>query len=109
MLKKSDYFYHLPTESIAQTPANPRDSAKLLCYNRKTDKVVQRHFRDCLTFLNQGDLLVVNTTKVIPARLFAKTIHGGKVEILLLKTTAGNPSEKLDVFMVYINEKWPTM
>lgn len=85
MLKKSDYFYHLPEEFIAQTPAQPRDSAKLLCYNRKTEKVMQCHFADCLSFLKSGDLLVVNNTKVIPARLFAKTIHGGKVEILLLK------------------------
>lgn len=85
MLKKSDYFYHLPEERIAQIPAQPRDTAKLLCYNRQTEKVLQCTFRDCLSFLKRGDLLVVNNTKVIPARLFAKTIYGGKVEILLLK------------------------
>lgn len=85
MLKKSDYYYHLPEELIAQTPATPRDSAKLLCYNRKTKEIKHCIFHDCLTFLKAGDLLVINTTKVLPARLFAKTIHGGKVEILLLK------------------------
>lgn len=85
MLKTSDFYYDLPEELIAQTPLEPRDSSRLLVYNRTTDEVFHRHFRDVGDYLNPGDLLVVNTTKVYPARIFAYTEHGGKVEILLLK------------------------
>lgn len=85
MLKTSDYYYDLPEELIAQTPLEPRDSSRLLVYNRTTDEVFHRHFRDVGDYLKPGDLLVVNTTKVYPARIFAYTEHGGKVEILLLK------------------------
>ena len=85
MLKTSDFYYDLPEELIAQKPIEPRDSSRLLVYNRKTDEVTHRVFRDIYDILNKGDLLVVNTTKVYPARLYAATEHGGKVEILLLK------------------------
>ncbi len=85
MLKTSDFYYDLPEELIAQTPLEPRDSSRLLVYNRTTDEVFHRHFRDIGDYLRRGDLLVVNTTKVYPARIFAYTEHGGKVEILLLK------------------------
>lgn len=85
MLKTSDFYYDLPEELIAQTPLEPRDSSRLLVYNRTTDEVFHRHFRDVGDYLKPGDLLVVNTTKVYPARIFAYTEHGGKVEILLLK------------------------
>lgn len=85
MLKTSDFYYDLPEELIAQTPLEPRDSSRLLVYNRTTGEVFHRHFRDVVDYLNPGDLLVVNTTKVYPARIFAYTEHGGKVEILLLK------------------------
>ena len=85
MLKTSDFYYDLPEELIAQTPLEPRDSSRLLVYNRTTGEVFHRHFRDVGDYLNPGDLLVVNTTKVYPARIFAYTEHGGKVEILLLK------------------------
>lgn len=85
MLKTSDFYYDLPEELIAQTPLEPRDSSRLLVYNRTTGEVFHRHFRDMGDYLKPGDLLVVNTTKVYPARIFAYTEHGGKVEILLLK------------------------
>lgn len=85
MLKTSDFYYDLPEELIAQTPLEPRDSSRLLVYNRTTGEVFHRHFRDVGDYLRPGDLLVVNTTKVYPARIFAYTEHGGKVEILLLK------------------------
>ena len=84
-MKTSDFYYDLPAELIAQTPAEPRDSSRLLVYDRATDKVEHKVFRGLGDYLKKGDLLVVNTTKVYPARLFAYTEHGGKVEILLLK------------------------
>ncbi len=85
MLKKSDYFYELPEERIAQTPAEPRDSSRLLVYDRMTGSVEHRIFRDVCEYLRPGDVLVINNTKVLPARMFAYTENGGKVEVLLLK------------------------
>ena len=83
--KKSDFYYELPPELIAQTPAEPRDCSRLLVYNRATDKVEHRIFRDITDYLKAGDVLIVNNTKVLPARLYAHTENGGAVEILLLK------------------------
>lgn len=85
MLKTSDFYYDLPEELIAQTPVYPRDSSRLLVYDRKTGRISDKVFRDILNIFNKGDLLVVNNTKVLPARMFAYTQHGGKIEILLLK------------------------
>lgn len=85
MLKTSDFYYDLPEELIAQTPVYPRDSSRLLVYDRKTKKIEDKVFSDILNIFNKGDLLVVNNTKVLPARMFAYTEHGGKIEILLLK------------------------
>jgi len=85
-LKTSDFFYVLPEELIAQTPVTPRDSSRLLVYNRASDRTSHRHFKQLPEFLEEGDLLVFNKTRVIRARLFGKKIPtGGKVEILLLK------------------------
>ncbi|HIU00577.1 MAG TPA: tRNA preQ1(34) S-adenosylmethionine ribosyltransferase-isomerase QueA [Candidatus Coproplasma excrementavium] len=84
-LKKSDFYYDLPEELIAQTPAEPRDSSRLLVYDRATDSVEHKIFRDIKQYLRAGDVLVINNTKVLPARLFAHTEHGGKVEVLLLR------------------------
>ncbi|MCD8286337.1 MAG: tRNA preQ1(34) S-adenosylmethionine ribosyltransferase-isomerase QueA [Clostridia bacterium] len=83
--KKSDFYYELPEELIAQTPAEPRDSSRLLVYNIQTKEIEHRIFRDITDYLKSGDVLVVNNTKVLPARLYAKTEHGGDVEVLLLK------------------------
>ena len=84
-LKTSDYFYELPEVLIAQTPAEPRDSSRLLVYDRKSKSIEHRIFRDIADYLKKGDVLVVNRTKVLPARLFARTENGGRVEVLLLK------------------------
>lgn len=85
MLKTSDFYYDLPEELIAQTPIYPRDSSRLLVYDRQKDEVSHRIFKDVTDYLKKGDVLVVNNTKVYPARIHAMTEHGGKVEILLLK------------------------
>lgn len=85
-LLRSTYNYNLPEELIAQTPIEPRDHSRLLCYNRQTGKIEHNHFYDIINFLKQGDLLVINNTKVLPARLFGfKSSTGAKIEILLQK------------------------
>lgn len=84
-MKTSDFDYYLPEELIAQTPATPRDSSRLLVYDKSADKIYHRHFYDIKDYLKKGDVLVRNNTKVLPARIFGYTENGGKVEILLLK------------------------
>lgn len=84
-LKTSDFYYDLPEELIAQTPAEPRDSSRLLVYHRDTKQIEHKVFRDIVQYLKAGDLLVVNRTRVLPARTFAHTLNGGRVEVLLLK------------------------
>ena len=83
--KKSDFYYDLPESQIAQTPAEPRDSSRLLVYDRETKQITDKIFREITDYLKAGDVLVVNNTKVIPARMYARTAHGGVVEVLLLK------------------------
>lgn len=83
--KKSDFYYYLPEEQIAQTPVEPRDSSRLLVYDRATDRIEHKIFRDITQYLQKGDVLVINNTKVLPARMYAHTEHGGVVEVLLLK------------------------
>lgn len=85
MLKTSDFNYELPERLIAQTPVNPRDHSRLLVYDRKQDKIEHKHFYDILDYIRAGDVLVINDTKVYPARIYARTENGGKVELLLLK------------------------
>ncbi len=85
MMKTSDFDYYLPEELIAQTPVYPRDSSRLLVYNREKDSIEHKHFYDIIDYLKEGDVLVRNNTKVLPARMFAFTPNGGKVEVLLLK------------------------
>lgn len=85
ILKTSDFFYDLPEELIAQTPAVPRDSARMIVYKKETDKVEHKIFRDILDYLTPNDVLVVNNTRVIPARLFASKVTGAKIEVFLLK------------------------
>jgi len=84
-LKTSDFDYHLPETSIAQTPIEPRDSARLLVLDRKTGELEHRIFNQIGEYLNPGDLLVLNQTRVIPARIYARKPTGGKVELLLLR------------------------
>ena len=85
MLKKSDFYYDLPENLIAQTPVEPRDSSRLLVYNEKSDLVEHKIFKDVKSYFKKGDLIVINTTKVYPARVYATTQNGGKMELLLLK------------------------
>lgn len=82
---KSDFNYYLPEELIAQTPAEPRDSSRLLVYDRASGNIEHKIFRDIADYLKKGDVLVINNTKVLPARMYAHTEHGGAVEVLLLK------------------------
>lgn len=84
-MRTSDFDYDLPGEYIAQTPIEPRDCSKLLVYHRDTGEIIHAQFRDLCQFLNKDDLLVVNETRVIAARVFAKKETGGQVELLLLK------------------------
>ncbi len=87
-MKTSDFYYELPEELIAQTPKEPRDSSRLLVYHRDTKRIEHRVFRDIAEYLHAGDVLVLNRTRVLPARLFAATKNGGRVELLLLKRNA---------------------
>jgi len=84
-LKTSDFYYDLPEELIAQTPASPRDSARMLVYTKDEDKVEHKIFRDILDYLTDNDVLVINNTRVIPARLFANKVTGARLEVFLLK------------------------
>ncbi len=85
-MKTSDFDYFLPENLIAQAPAMPRDSSRLLVYNRKEDEIKDRVFSDIVDYLEEGDTLVINDTKVLPARLFGKKSGTDRdVEFLLLK------------------------
>ncbi len=85
ILKTSDFYYDLPERLIAQTPASPRDSARMLVYDKKNDKTEHKIFRDILNYLSPNDVLVLNNTRVVPARLFASKVTGAKIEVFLLK------------------------
>lgn len=85
-MKTSDFYYDLPEELIAQHPLEDRSSSRLMVLDKKTGAVSDRHFTDILEYLRKGDVLVVNNTRVIPARLIgARSDTGSPVEILLLK------------------------
>ncbi len=84
-MKTSDFDYDLPPTSIAQTPIEPRDSSRLLVLKRDTGTLEHSVFRDIGRYLKPGDLLVLNQTRVIPARIFARKPTGGRVELLLLR------------------------
>lgn len=84
MLTKT-FEYHLPEELIAQTPVEPRDSSRLMVIDRKNRTVMERRFSDIVDFFSPGDVLVLNNTRVIAARLPARRPGGGKAEVFLLK------------------------
>ena len=85
-MKTSDFYYELPQELIAQDPLEDRSSSRLMHLNRESGEVTHGTFRDILRYLNPGDCLVINDTKVIPARLFGhKEDTGAVIELLLLK------------------------
>jgi S-adenosylmethionine:tRNA ribosyltransferase-isomerase len=83
---RSDFFYDLPQELIAQHPAEPRDSARLMCLDRATGKTEDKIFSDITSMLHKGDVLVINDSRVIPARLLGRKSTGAAVELLLLKS-----------------------
>lgn len=83
-MKRSDFNYDLPKELIAQTPIERRDGSRLMLLNKETGEVQHKHFYDLPDFLRPGDCLVMNNSRVLPARLFGKRPTGGAVEVLLL-------------------------
>ena len=85
-MNKSDFYYDLPEELIAQTPVYPRDNSRMLVYNKETNTMEHKHFYDIIDYLNAGDVLVINNTKVIPARIYCHRLGKEEViEVLLLK------------------------
>lgn len=92
----NDFDYHLPEELIAQHPADKRGNSRLMVIDRKTGNIVHKHFYNILEYLNPGDCLVMNNSKVIPARLFGiKEGTGAKIEFLLIKRIEGDNWETL--------------
>ena len=83
-MKTSDFYFNLPPELIAQTPIEQRDASRLLLLDKKTGNVEHKHFFDLPAFLRPGDCLVLNNSRVLPARLFGRRSGGGACEVLLL-------------------------
>ncbi len=84
-MKTHDFWYDLPEELIAQTPLEKRDTSRLLALDRETGELAHRHFYDIIDYLNPGDCLVMNDSRVLPARLLGHRPTGGAVEVLLLR------------------------
>ncbi len=89
-MKVSDFNYNLPQELIAQVPIKERDMSRLMVLDKKNETIEHKVFKDILDYLNKGDCLVINNTKVIPARLYGKKETGANVELLLLKRIEGD-------------------
>ena len=103
-MKVSDFNYELPEELIAQTPIEKRDSSRLMVLNKEKQTIEHKVFSDIIEYLNEGDCLVINNTKVIPARLYGKKETGANIEFLLLNRIEGDiwevmvrPGRKLQV------------
>ena len=95
-MKTSEFYYDLPEELIAQTPAQPRDSSRMLVMDRQTGELEHKHFYDVVDYLEEGDCLIVNDSRVLPARIFGiKEGTGAQVEFLLLRQVE--------------NKKWETL
>ncbi len=88
-MKKQDFFYELPEERIAQEPVEPRDHSRMLVLDRRTGALEDRHFYDILDYLREGDCLVLNDSRVLPARLYGEKIGTGAAVELLLLTPMG--------------------
>lgn len=96
MLTTEDFDFDLPEELIAQTPLEKRDSSRLLVLDRETGQIQDKHFDEIIEELNSGDALVMNDTRVLPARLYGeKPETGGHLEVLLLNNTQGDEWETL--------------
>lgn len=94
-MKKSDFFFDLPEELIAQTALDKRDASKLLCLDKQNGSISHHHFFDIIDMIFPGDCLVLNDSRVLPARLFGARKTGGVVEVLLLKDLGNNRWETL--------------
>lgn len=95
-MKTSDFFYNLPEKLIAQTPLEPRDSSRLMVLHKDSDEIEHKHFYDIIDYLEPGDALIVNDSRVIPARIYGqKDDTGAKIEFLLLRQIDGNRWETL--------------
>jgi S-adenosylmethionine:tRNA ribosyltransferase-isomerase len=95
-MKVSDFDFYLPEELIAQHPLEKRDSSRLMVLNKKTGEIKHKHFHDIVDYLNKGDTIVLNNTRVMPARLIGEKVEtGGKIEFLLLKRLEGDRWECL--------------
>lgn len=95
-MKTSDFYYDLPEELIAQDPLEDRSSSRLMCLDKKSGELKHTNFKHIIDYLNKGDCLVINDTKVIPARLYGSKIGtNAGIEILLLKRKDGNVWETL--------------
>lgn len=95
-MKKSDFYYDLPKELIAQTPLTQRDSSRMMVINRKSGEISHKHFYDILDYLNDGDCLVLNNTRVLPARIYGtKKDTGAVVEFLLLNNLGNDEWETI--------------
>jgi len=92
-MKVSDFNYELPEELIAQHPYDKRDEARLMVIDKNTQKIEHKVFKDVIEYLQPGDCLVINNTKVLPARLYGKKDTGANVEFLLLKRIQGDEWE----------------
>lgn len=85
-MKKSDFYYNLPEELIAQTPVTPRDHSRLMVVDRESGAITHRHFYNLCDILQKGDLLVMNDSRVLPARLYGEKVDNGTfIEFLLLE------------------------
>ncbi len=94
-MKVEDFDYDLPKERIAQTPVEPRDSSRLMVINKERKSIEHKVFHDIESYLQKGDVLVVNNTKVIPARIFGRKSTGANIEIMLLKNRGNDEWEAL--------------
>ena len=95
-MKTSDFYYDLPEELIAQDPLEDRSASRLMVLDKNTGKIQHHIFKEIVHYLNPGDCLVINDTKVIPARLYgAKVGTDAKIEVLLLKRKENNIWETL--------------
>ena len=95
-MKTADFYYDLPEELIAQTPVEPRDSSRMLVMDRKSGELTHKHFYDIIDFLHEGDCLIVNDSRVLPARIFGvKEETGANVEFLLLRHIESKRCETL--------------
>jgi S-adenosylmethionine:tRNA ribosyltransferase-isomerase len=88
-MKTSDFNYELPEELIAQTPLEKRDASRLMCLDKESGEISHRHFYDLPNYLKAGDCLVLNDSRVLPARLIGRRESGGAVEVVLLKDRGG--------------------